>query len=568
VWTNISRMWPETKGRTALRIAFGCLLAVTVWDGCSPRSTPPAGSFSPRPTRGYIVISIDTLRADHLGVYGYDRDTSPSFDSLSLRGTLFERAVVQYPSTLTSHMTIFTGLYPQEHRVLPPSTVLAREIETLPEILQRQGFRTAGHTEGGFMAGGYGFARGFEDFTDTPYSSDTDVERTFARGLDFLRSVASGDRFFLFLHTYAVHDPYQPPERFRSLFWEGEAPDMADSSGEFLRRVNQGREHVSDETLRFYEAQYDATIRYVDEVLGHFVAELEHLGLLAETTLIITSDHGEEFGEHGKVAHTQIYPECLLVPLLVVHPQQEKGLRIGDLVELVDLAPTILEMAGLEPSSAMSGKSLVGMLQGRERVDPSSQAFAEVLDEERARTLMVHGPGDYLQLLMVEPEPDPSGPWIRSAFTFDTEESRLQFEAHSFHEPRKVEVSVDGSVQGELDLGPEWQAVTLELPGRHRQLRRVRFEADGCLSPAEVGEGADHRCLAFQTRGLGPTRHELYDLEIDPLAQEDLFRERTGLLRRLTARLSDLQWSPRAEPEDQQLSDADEEALRALGYLD
>ena len=418
------------------------------------------------------------------------------------------------------------------------------------------------------MAGGYGFARGFDEFTDTRYSADTDVERTFQRGLDFLRSLEVDEPFFLFLHTYAVHEPYEPPERFRSLFWRGAAPDIADSSGEFLRQVNQGNESVPSETLRYYEAQYDATIRYVDEVLQRFVGELQALDLFGETTLIVTSDHGEEFGEHGKVAHTQVYPECLVVPLLVVHPQQVDGIRVPDLVETVDLAPTLLDLAGIEASAAISGRSLVGFLRGDRREDLTSQAYAEVLDEKRVRTLLTHDPSTFLQLLMVEPEPDPDGPWIRRSFTLDSEKAHLEFEAQSYHDPRHVQVTVDGSPIDAIELGPDWQPVTLELPGGWRQIRRVRLEADGCISPAEVGESADNRCLAFRTRGLDPMRHELYDLGDDPGAQTDLFRQREKLRRRLSERLAAMQWDSRAEPGQQELSEEDEAALRALGYLD
>jgi hypothetical protein len=173
-----------------------------------------------------------------------------------------------------------------------------------------------------------------------------------------------------------------------------------------------------------------------------------------------------------------------------------------------------------------------------------------------------------LQLLLVEPEPDPVGPWIRDAFTFDTEESTLEFEAHSFHDPRRVDVTVDGSPLSTIELGPEWQSVTLELPGWGRRIRRLGFQADGCISPAAVGESTDDRCLAFQTRGLQPMRHELYDLRHDPAAQTDLFRERQKLRRKLSERLLALQWEPRAEPGQQELSEEDEAALRALGYLD
>ena len=148
-----------------------------------PPPVPTGDGFEPRPTRGVILISLDTVRADHLSCYGYERRTTPFLESLAERSVLFERAVAQYPSTLISHMSMFTGFYPRQHGVFPPAAVLSPEIETMPERLQAAGLRTAGHTEGGYVSGAYGFERGFEEFTDTPYADDTDVERTFERGL-------------------------------------------------------------------------------------------------------------------------------------------------------------------------------------------------------------------------------------------------------------------------------------------------------------------------------------------------------------------------------------------------
>jgi arylsulfatase len=530
-----------------------------------PVRHPPA--FEATPTRGYILISFDTLRADHLHAYGYRRETSPVFDRLASRGVLFEQAIVQYPSTLTSHMSIFTGVYPQQHQVLPPSTVLSEEIETLPQRFQAHGFRTAGHTEGGFVAGGYGFRRGFDEFSDTSYRDDKDIERTFDRGLRFLRSLNEGERFFLFLHTYSVHDPYEPPERYRSLFWSGPPPTALSSSGENLRRANRGELEIDDETVRYFEAMYDASIRYADEVLGEFVAELERLGLRSETTLILTSDHGEEFREHGSLAHTQVYPECLRVPLLVLHPRQPVGSRISRLVETVDIAPTLYELAGLPAASQVAGGSLVRYLEGGAPPEEGSEAYAEALDAEFVRTLLAQDHAQRFQLLMVEPEQDPEGPWIRGRVTFDTAARRLAFEAQSFHTERRLQVRVDGRPHERLDLTPGWRTVEIELPPGG-PIWRVTLEADGCISPAAVGAGEDDRCLAFQLRGFSPRRFELYDLQADPGAQIDLFRQHSKLRERLGRRLLSMQWTPLAQAAERPLSEADEAALRVLGYLE
>ncbi len=543
------------------------LLLLTM--GCS--SDEP-GSEGSRPEikleepRGIILISIDTLRADHLGAYGYALPTSPVFDRLAERGTLFERAVVQYPSTLTSHMSIFTGLYPQEHQVLPPSTVLSESILTLPELFQASGFRTAGHTEGGFVAGGYGFSRGFDEFTDTAYQVDTDIERTFERGLEFLRSLQEGERFFLFLHTYSVHDPYEPPEEFQRMFWSGTVPETFASTGENLRQVNQGELDISQEAVDYFRAMYNASIRYADDVLGRFVDEVEALGLLEVTTLVVTSDHGEEFLEHSKMAHTQVYPESLLVPLLMLHPGVA-GSRVSEVVESIDLAPTLLKLAGIEPGDNLSGRSLVPLLGSRPVGGQGSQGYAEVLDVEFVRTVLAQDRGRRYQLVMVEPEWDPVGPWIRDRFTFDVDEGPVRFESQSFHQPRRVRIELEGEPHGVLDLRPGWQSVEIDLP-RGEGVHRVTLIADGCVSPAAVGEGEDERCLAFQVRNFAPRRFELYDLTTDPLAQRDLFRHQPKIRQRLTERLLSMKWKPRGEAGDRLLSAEDEATLRALGYLD
>jgi len=378
---SIGGRWTDVSTPTACSL----LLTLALSFACSPRSTEHSAPHLPRPTRGYILISLDTLRADHLGCYGYPLDTSPFLDRLSRRGALFENAVVQYPSTLTSHMSIFTGLYPGQHGVFPPEGVLSEEIPTLPALFLERGFRTAAYTEGGFLRARFGFRRGFEIFGAHDRSHGEEVERTFMRGVRFLRSLEEDERFFLFLHTYAVHAPYQPPAEHLRSFWSGDPPEGAFSpTGPEL--AQRSAESLDGEVVRWLAALYDAEIHYLDSVLEDFFQQLDDLGLSEEVTVIVTSDHGEELKEHGRLNHDQLYDEVLHVPLILLHPEIEPGLRSRHLVESVDLAPTLLELAGRERPEGLPGHNLFADLRKPAPDEPeaSQRAYAEASYGRRA----------------------------------------------------------------------------------------------------------------------------------------------------------------------------------------
>jgi hypothetical protein len=237
-------------------------------------------------------------------------------------------------------------------------------------------------------------------------------------------------------------------------------------------------------------------------------------------------------------------------------------------VETVDLAPTLFELAGLSETSPVSGRSLVPLLAGATADGQASQGYSEVFDVEFVRTLVAQDRDERYQLLLVEPEWDPEGPWIRDRVTFDVEKGPVQFEAQSFYEPRRIAIDVEGRPHGELEIEPGWRAVEFDLPAG-KEVYRVTLDADGCLSPAGVGQGEDGRCLAFQVRGFSPKRFELYDLVQDPAAQVDLYREQGKLRNQIAERLLALEWEPKGGDASQRaLSETDEETLKALGYLD
>ncbi len=540
--------------------SFGCAA------GRDEASAPPAAGFEPTPTRGYLLISIDTLRADRIGAWGYEKGTTPFLDTLAARGTLFERAIAQIPATLQSHLSIFTGLYPREHGVMHPIYVLAPEIPLVSELFHDAGFRTAGFTEGGYMKGYHGFQRGYEVWSDENPTAETDVERTFARGLDFLRGLAPDERFLLFLHTYAVHDPYEPPAAHRERFWPGPPPAGAfPPTGPELARVNE-REIVPDpEVVTWLSALYDGSIHYVDSVLASLFAELERTGLLAETTVILFSDHGEEFFEHGRLSHTQTYHELLHVPLLLLHPAQREPLRIRSLVEGIDIAPTLLDLAGL-PAPPMSGRSLVPLLRAPGAAG-SDRAFAEGVSRAGgvSRVRYRASGHELLQLIHTRPEADRDGAWITRRLVFDTSGKQLAFDAVGFPGERSLAVTIDGRDAPALWLGGGWQRLSLDLggPGPHR----VALEADSCRSPHELGLGDDPRCFSFKIAGFSPERWELFDLAADPHGRHDLSRRRSTDTRALRNELRAIVHTPRAAGSPGEFSDEQIQALRALGYL-
>jgi arylsulfatase A-like enzyme len=543
---------------------LGLVLAAA--GACSPSpATPPEGPAPPPPTRGYIIISLDTLRADHLSAYGYEHETSPFLAELARRSVLFERVLAPYPATLVSHMSLFTGLYPQQHAVYPPNGVLSPEVPTLPEVLGAAGFRTAGFTEGGFVAGGFGFARGFERFADPPYQADTDIEATFARGIDFLGGVGSDERFFLFLHSYSVHDPYAPPEPWRERFAPADTGSAALSLGENLRDSNQGRLELPPGAVEDFRRLYDGTVAYVDGVLRDFFVALDEAGLAEEVTVLVTSDHGEEFREHERLGHTQLYPESLFVPLVVVQPHRREAVRVERLVRLVDVAPTVYDLARVEPPPGLAGESLAPCLVAADACAGRS-AYAEVSDEERNRTLLVEEDGRLYQFHLVVYDSDPEGTWISRRATFDVHGPELAFESRSFHRPRTLRLLVGDEEIRRVEVGTDWGRHAVALPPAGRV--RVTAEADGCDVPARVGEGDDSRCLSVILKGPLLTRSELYDLTEDPGATRDLSGELPAVHRRLARRLAELAWEPRAESLETTLTEQQREMLEALGYLD
>ncbi len=335
---------------------------------------------APRPASAarpnVILISIDTLRADRLGAYGHPRPTSPAIDALARESILFERAYSQSPKTASSHMSVFTSLYPSGHGVVnweENGFRLSPDIPTLSGILNRAGYRTAANTAGGNVAAELGFDEGFEAYSSQNARGQSLAIAPFVLAELVKSSRAAGKPFFLFLHSYDVHDPYTPARVFAKLFVDpaykgamtGDLDELRESASggdwdvrhakywaNFDRKSPADRKHVSD--------LYDAGIREMDTALALFFERFRDLGLEADTVLVLISDHGEEFLEHGGINHNSVYQEIMHVPLILRLPGASfGGTRVSARVRLIDVMPTLLALAGLSPPPRAQGESLI-----------------------------------------------------------------------------------------------------------------------------------------------------------------------------------------------------------------
>jgi len=316
-------------------------------------------------SHGIILISLDTLRADHLGIYGYPRDTSPSIDTLAKESVVFENAMVQAPWTLPSHMSIMTSLYPSFHGVVNKSSRLADEHVTLAELLQQGGYQTAAFTDGGLVSGSFGFDQGFDVYED----DWAGIEKILPKAKKWLDKNKSKP-FFLFIHCYDIHDPYNPPPPYNSIFHDFTYSGPLVPSGQKLLAARKRKLKVTNEDLRHFIALYDGGIRYVDDKIGDFFSYLRDSELYDSSLIIITSDHGEEFEEHGSFLHWQLYYEPNLhVPLIMHIPNYpERELRISERVQSIDLLPTIVDLAGLTTHPEAQGRSLLPLIKGNENL--------------------------------------------------------------------------------------------------------------------------------------------------------------------------------------------------------
>lgn len=472
----------------------------SLWVGCSgglANPTMPQGGKS-----NFLLVSMDTCRYDHLGLGGYQRDTSPNLDALASQGISFDRTYAQSNETLYSHAAIFTASYPGDLARLDDDFHLPNDAHTLAEVLALYGYDTAAFTGGAHMSGALGLGRGFHVYRDdVQFGSFFNSVQLAGAWLERPHALP----FLLLVHGYDCHSPYLSPLFFPHLFdtdYQGIAEEIIPlrdgveriHEGRFYSEVRptfvtsaSGRRNVSDDffldalpraaaeqqpsrpvfqrDLDHALAHYDGGLAYADFQLGLLLAKLEAQGLADNTVVIVFADHGEGLTDYGHFQHRPHLREHVIqVPLVVSVPDRfgPVGRRIDDFVRTIDIAPTVLELAGVPPLQGVPGQSLVPLMTGSGPA-PGGPVFSQSRHQVSIRV-----PGEQLILETRSLTPDAAREPASSSQSYYTFEGEL---------PVGVEPVGAGALNLRLRAWMEGLEPTTEAgPGMDDELRQALRE--------------------------------------------------------------------------------------------
>lgn len=359
----------ENSGPRALRGALAVsllLLVLAILQSCSRRT----------PRQNVVFITIDTLRADHLGCYGYARETSPAIDAFAKKSILFENCISQATSTLPSHSSIFTSLYPPSHGVIHNIGKLSPDVPSLIRVFRDNGFATGAIISNIVLESRFGLSQGFQTYDERLESRELNRKKFRERradaatdaAIDWLRSKKE-KRFFLWLHYVDPHGAYYPPPEYQKMFVNDELysreEELPISADNFVpNTIPKYQALFGNNNPSYYIAQYDGEVRFTDDQIGRLFQFLEQSGLMSNTIVVITADHGETFTERDLCfTHTfRTYDEQAVIPLIIHFPDLGPPKRIEAQVRAIDIMPTLLDRLGLQNPYPVHGKSLMEMI--------------------------------------------------------------------------------------------------------------------------------------------------------------------------------------------------------------
>jgi arylsulfatase A-like enzyme len=381
-------------------IAAAVLLFAIWYEHPAPAAVPaPLAAAGPKPN--IIMVVIDTLRADRLGSYGYARGLTPFLDQLAARGTRFDAAYANSSWTCPSVASLFTSRYPTQHGVIGFASPLSAAERTLGEALADAGYRGGGFTANFRLTPELGYAQGFRywgAYLPDVRSGDPVSKVRGGRLRDEADSWIQGSRilpnkqpFFLYFQLMEPHAPYEPPAPFRERF---APPTDIDDVAAMKKLVMPapGLKGLAGPQLARMLALYDGEVASADDQVRQLFARLDALGVLQDALIIITADHGEEFGEHGHLLHgTTLYEPAIRVPLLIVGGGVAAGQSVRQPVSLLDVAPSVLELIGLPAEPSFEGRSLAPLLRGGSPAAGTHAAISELERvEERGPEMRLH----------------------------------------------------------------------------------------------------------------------------------------------------------------------------------
>ena len=341
------------------------------------------------PARNVVVLLVDTLRASKLQTYyPKSRVKTPAIDEFAAQGTLFERPQTPENWTKPAVASVLTSLHPATHRTKQDASKLPKSALMLSEVYKKAGFKTASFIANGYVSNAFGFDQGWDHYTNyIRESRNTNASNVFGEAQSWIEKNKEG-RFFVYIQTIDPHVPYDPPAKFLEMYdakpYNGQVQNRRTHLMLDDAKKNPKKYSFTERDKERIEALHDGEISYHDEYFGKFLAKLRELGLDEDTIVVVTSDHGEEFQEHGSWGHGHsVYQELLGVPLMFRWPGViPANTRIGPVVSTMDIGPTVLEASGVDIPEVFEGRSLLGFMRGDWPLGPYV-AFSDFLDHRR-----------------------------------------------------------------------------------------------------------------------------------------------------------------------------------------
>ena len=357
------------------RVLAALALLALACERQAPATPPPSRPVASAGTRlNVLLITIDTLRADHLGLYGYARATSPRLDAFAQRAVVFDQAYTYWPKTRGSFVAMMSGRRDSQTGYGKTHPVLLDFNPSLAHVLKEAGYRTAAVVDNANVAAQHGFGRGFDRYRETWQESDlpTEMDRTRAitgEGIAFVENASPSQPFFLWLHYVNPHAPYTPPAPYDTAFLDAASrtgPRLHTVDG-FVGGIRKEWAVPGQDRLGYHVAQYDGEIAAVDQEVGRVLDALEGSPAARHTVVVVTSDHGESLGEHDYFFdHGQdVFDPSLRIPLLVAVPGVAGGGRTSALASTLDLVPTVLDAVKVSYPPDLAGTSLLPAMRGQ-----------------------------------------------------------------------------------------------------------------------------------------------------------------------------------------------------------
>jgi hypothetical protein len=525
-----------------------------------------------------ILIIIDTLRADHLGCYGYHRNTSPEIDKIANEGILFKNMLAQTSWTRPGTASILSGLYPKNHGANTRKDRLAEEINLLPEILGRVGYTSYAFVANGNAGERVGFNQGYKDFFSYRESVKKDKSNIHVRSdeinetvLNVIRQLEERSKNFIYVHYVDPHAPYIPKEKHFS------KADKTVFSMEF--RHSQAIFKMSEEkkhrVLKEMINAYDDEILFNDKMIGNLIRALKKKNMYHNSIIIITSDHGEEFLEHNNIGHGRtLYDDQLRVPLIIRLPDNVHK-KTGKIANQIDVCPTILSLLKIPIPKNIDGKDLFDKTTGARQFNCAELCLGKniLFSVQTTKDKLI----EKFPLTVTEKG---RFRWFRESALIETGEDSLELIIGSLQKKCSIQLNVSGKPIKEMTITPGKHTFDIVLPESNIKKTVTIRSLTSCQMPADLGIGNDRRCLAFRIfnsknidiNTISEIYNEYFALKNDPGEKTNRYHRKQfkKLIMELKKKLSRYKSEKRNLRLNKKPVIFDEEqlkALEALGYL-